>query len=502
MDGRQLLKRYDEFKEQAQSYRDHCRHLEQELRVVGPALYRAERRIDQLEERLHKVEAENKVLRLRNEELSGKLDRGRKVPPFFVKGHVPDKRRKTPGRKEGHKASHRPAPAHIDQHIDVPLPRDNQGQASCPECHCQLSEVTAQQRIVEDIIPAQVQVTCYNTFRGYCPGCRRWIESRAPEQPPASDLAPSQIGINALATAALMRVQYRLPYRLISQLLADLPGLNLSAGAVARQIERMGDWLEGEYDRLKIFLRHARAVNMDETGWRVDGHNQWLWALLDERHTLYHVDKSRGQKVVGKLLGEVFGGVLISDFYNAYAALDCRKQKCLVHLLRELRDTAKSNSDFAAGSFRRRLRRLLKELLLLGKSKGKMAKARYQRAGRRLEQRLAELANTHWGEADADRLAGRLKKHLPELTLFLWEAAVPADNNAAERALRPAVVMRKITGGSRSQRGAQATAVLMSVVRTASQQDRPLFATIKTLLSNAWAGKNPGLLTDIFVDSS
>ena len=88
------------------------------------------------------------------------------------------------------------------------------------------------------------------------------------------------------------------------------------------------------------------------------------------------------------------------------------------------------------------------------------------------------------------------------MTLFLWDEAVAPDNNPAERALRPAGVMRKITGGSRSERGARATAVVMSMVRTAVQQERPLFETIKTLLMNAWAGVNPGLLTDILADSS
>ncbi len=126
----------------------------------------------------------------------------------------------------------------------------------------------------------------------------------------------------------------------------------------------------------------------------------------------------------------------------------------------------------------------------------------YEFRGRRLERRLKELARTSWQEADADRIAARLRKHEKELTLFLWDPAVDPDNNAAERALRPAVVLRKITGGSRSQRGARATAVLMSVVRTALQQDRPLLETIRTLIQNAWAGINPGLLTDVLANTS
>jgi transposase len=300
----------------------------------------------------------------------------------------------------------------------------------------------------------------------------------------------------------LMRVRYRLPYRLVSQLMMDLPGLSVSPGAVARQIQRMGRWLLGEYDRLRVFLRFAPTVHMDETGWRVNGKNHWLWTLLDPHHTLFHIDGSRGQKVVRSLLGDVFGGTLVSDFYGGYMSIDCRKQKCLVHLLRELRDTAARNAVFAAGPFHRRLKRLVKELLLLAKQRSKQKKSLYERHGRRLEERLAALAETAWGEVDANRIAKRLRKHAKELTVFLWDPTVPPDNNAAERALRPAVVIRKITGGSRSQRGAQATAILMSVLKTTVQQDRPLFDTLKTLMMNAWAGKNPGLLTDILTNTS
>ena len=100
-------------------------------------------------------------------------------------------------------------------------------------------------------------------------------------------MAPVQLGVNAMTTAELMRVQYRLPFRLITQLMSDLPKLPVSCGAVARQVQRMAKWLEGEYDRLRIFLS-SPAVNMDETSWRVDGQNGWLWTLLDPTHTLFH----------------------------------------------------------------------------------------------------------------------------------------------------------------------------------------------------------------------
>jgi transposase len=498
-----FLARYDDLKNQLQFYRGQCQDLECELRAIRPEVYQAYQKIDRQEKRLNKLEAENIALRKELAGIKEKLHQQPKVLPTFVKANVPkDKPRLRPGRKVGHAAALRPMPEKIDEYIDVPVPRDATGTACCPHCSVQLAEVEKHDRIVEDIIPAKVIARCYHTISGYCPGCRKRVESRAPEQPPAVDLPHGQIGINALTTAALLRVEYRLPYRLSTQLLADLPGLTVSPGAVTKQIRRMSQWLEGEYNRLQVFLRCAPAVHMDETSWRVNGINQWLWTLLDDQHTLFHVDKSRGQRVVQKLLGEVFGGVLVSDFYCGYSKLSARKQKCLVHLLRELKEASIKSPAFAKGSFCRRLKRLLKEMLLLKKNKPDMEVQEYQRRGKHMEGRLKELAQQRWDEPHADRLAARLGKHEKELTVFLWDDAVDGTNNAAERALRPAVVMRKITGGSRSERGARATAVLMSVLRTAHQQNRPLFETIKTLLMNAWAGKNPGLLTDILVDSS
>ena len=498
-----FIKRYDKLRDEVSQIRFRCYELEGELRAINPELYQAYQKIDRQQQRLKKLEAENIALRKELAGIKEKLHQQPKVLTTFVKANIPKgKPRLRPGRKVGHPAALRPMPENIDEHIDVPVPRDTTGAACCPHCSVQLADVEQHDRIVEDIIPAKVVARCYHTISGYCPGCRKRVESRAPEQPPAVDLPHGQIGINALATAALLRVQYRLPYRLSTQLLADLPGLTVSPGAVTKQIRRMSHWLEGEYDRLRVFLRCAPMAHMDETPWRINGINQWLWTLLDDRHTLFHMDKSRGQKVVEKLLGEVFGGVLVSDFYCGYSRLSSRKQKCLVHLLRELRETGIKSPAFAKGSFCRRLKRLLKEMLLLKKNKPDMEVPDYQRRGKLMEARLENIAQQHWHEAHADRLAARLRKHEKELTVFLWEDAVDGTNNAAERALRPAVVMRKITGGSRSERGARATAILMSVLRTARQQNRPLFETIKTLLMNAWAGKNPGLLTDVLIDSS
>jgi hypothetical protein len=106
------------------------------------------------------------------------------------------------------------------------------------------------------------------------------------------------------------------------------------------------------------------------------------------------------------------------------------------------------------------------------------------------ERRLTRLGETTWADPDADRIAARLKKHRDRLTTFLHKPEVDATNNAAERPLRPAVVMRKVTGGSRSQAGADAWATLASITRTAEQHGRDVLETIKSLLKAHWAGKD------------
>ena len=141
-------------------------------------------------------------------------------------------------------------------------------------------------------------------------------------------------------------------------------------------------------------------------------------------------------------------------------------------------------------------------MLLLKKKKGRMDALAYECKGKKIERRLLELARGPWEEPQAKRLAKRLARHAGELTVFLWKDEVDGTNNAAERAIRPAVVIRKISGGSRSQAGARATAILLSVLRTAQQQNRPLLETIKTLLMASWSGKNPGLLTDMLANTS
>lgn len=456
--------------------------LQYELHVREIRLKEKDRRIAELEQQVEELRKQAVVT-------SGPAAGNGHALPAFVKPNLPRRRRrKRPGRKDGHEAAVRPMPAKVDHHQDVPLAKDDAGRPLCPNCNCRLAELRRHKRIVEDLIRSTVQTTAYHTHSGRCGNCGKRVESRAAEQPPAANVPHGQLGINALTTAAILRVRHRLPFRQIAQLLADLPGLRVSAGAIVKQVKRLAKWLDGQYQDLIRRMRASPHVHADETGWRIDGRNFWLWAFTDPSFTLYHVDESRGGKVPLKLLGKAFGGTVIADFYGAYDGLNGPKQRCLTHLLREVKDLGKKDAAFADCPLARKLSRWCKEALRLKKRWDELPDAQYEMKASRLEDRLDALARAEPGPADAKRLCKRLRRHRPELTRFLWDRDLDGTNNAAERALRPAVVMRKITGGSRSQAGATAWAKLASLVRTADQRGLGVYDATKKLVMDYWTG--------------
>ncbi|HEX4125084.1 MAG TPA: IS66 family transposase [Tepidisphaeraceae bacterium] len=444
---RHEYKAYERFKEQAQHFRQRAYDLEAEARVNGPELYRAHLRIGDLEQRVAGLKAENALLKRRLEEVlaaGASGDAGDK-PAVAVKASVKRRRRKKPGRKAGHAAALRPMPDHVDAQRDVPLPRDPAGGESCPRCNASLLDVEDREHLIEDIIPAKVVVSGSS-------GTVQRLVSFVPQAggvarpgAAAGPLVPArfgQVGLNALATAMVLRIVHRLPFRQVRQIFLDLPNFSISPGAVADQVQRVARWLEGNYEQTILKLRCANVVHADETGWRTDGKNGWLWAATSPTDTLFRVDKSRGGKVIVDLLGKAFGGTLVSDFHSAYLKMDCKKQKCLCHLLRELVESAEKSEAFKTGPFFHQAKRLVKQLLLLKSRWDQLDDNTYTSRACALEDKLDRLLQSSYDEPNAIRLAKRMRKYRKELTAFLWDKDLAGTNNAAERALRPAVVFR------------------------------------------------------------
>ena len=228
------------------------------------------------------------------------------------------------------------------------------------------------------------------------------------------------------------------------------------------------------------------AIHVDETGWRIEGQNHWLWVFVNELVALYVISHSRGSKVPNALLGKHFEGVVISDFFSAYSPLDMEKAKCWVHLLRDSHDLTKGEPppDSERVQFHQQLHQLSLDMGL-ALEEAAADEAMRTAISQEMREKLHAFAGTSWSDPDCQRLAKRILKHLDELLVWLTNPAVSPDNNQAERALRPAVVTRKTSFGSRSKAGAHAFARLLSIIQTWHRQGLDFFDNAKATFAQS-----------------
>lgn len=224
--------------------------------------------------------------------------------------------------------------------------------------------------------------------------------------------------------------------------------------------------------RLFELLKSEPVIHADETGWRINGRNVWVWCFCNPRLALFLVDEHRSGAVVKRVLGDSLPGVLVTDFYAAYHAIDCRKQKCLVHLLRELHTLRDEATPAAKNDYLQPLMTLLQDALALGHARGTLAASEFADARQRIENRLDTLIYTRPTDKDCRRINLRLVKHRFDLLCFLGVAGVPPDNNLGERDIRSVAAARADGGVNRTKAGATAFANLKSIVRTCQKHGR------------------------------
>jgi hypothetical protein len=208
-------------------------------------------------------------------------------------------------------------------------------------------------------------------------------------------------------------------------------------------------------------------VQGDETGWRIDGQPAWAWCFRDPRLALFLIDRHRNRAVLKQALGESFAGTLVSDFYAVYNGLDCPKQRCLVHLLRELAKLREELPGPSVRSFIQPLITLFQDAIQLGKDRDTLAATLFATRRQRMLDRFDDLLLTcHSQHPECLRIWRRLLKHAGELFTFLNDARVPADNNGAERDIRSLAAARNDGGTHRAVWSATAFARLKSVIVT------------------------------------
>lgn len=374
----------------------------------------------------------------------------------FARLEKKKKRSRKPGQKLGHAGVTRSYPDHIDRVVEQTLDE-------CPECHHSLS---ASQEVIlhtqEDIIPARVEVTVFKKHRYFCKHCGKIITANyAPDEVPHGTIGP-----NALIHMAILKYHHALPGNKIVELFHELAGFRISEGAIAHALQRLAEWLKVEAKVILEAMRESPHIYIDETGWKINGKGHWLWAFVSERLAYYQIEKSRGSKVPKQIIPTDYGGILITDFYAAYNKLPGKKQKCLVHLLREMKSCYEKNETQEFLKYYKQLKRIIQDALRLDKKRSEMPQESFLSRVVKIKKRLLDWSVRSYEDKHLKRLSDRFLKHWFDLVTFLEEPGISFNNNLCERQIRPNVIIRNRSYQNRSANGAGAHEILMSLLQT------------------------------------
>ena len=401
--------------------------------------------IKRLKERIETLEQENRQLREELEKAQQQM--ARQAAPFRreERKKIPPEKHKPPGQKPGHRGVCRKEPDHIDQTVELPLDH-------CPMCSGPVTDVERMEQVIEEIPPTRPRVVKVITYRGRCARCRT-VQSHHPLQTSYGQCAAKvQLGPRALSLGACLNKVHGLTMRKTCRVLQDLCGLRVTAGGLSQALSRIAGRVEGLYERLIADIRGSAAVFADETSWWVGGPGYWLWVFTTAEQTVYRVDESRGSKVVRDVLGEDFGGMLVSDCLSSYDPADYRKHKCIAHHLRAISKAMELPGTTDDG-YLVAWRIFFLGVIALHRLREVVSAEDFAAKRGLMERWRDDLLGRPVGQSGDVAVRNRLVKQRAHLLGCLYEPAAEPTNNRAERALRPAVVTRKVSCGNKTDGG-------------------------------------------------
>jgi transposase len=440
--------------------------------------------------RLDDLVAANERLEARVFELERRLSRSSRnssLPPSQDPPSAPPRPRgKGSGRKQGgqqgHEGRHRRLvpPEQVDEIVEHWPER-------CQSCAHEFGErervdaLEPSRRQVAELPPIAVRVSEHRLHRVCCPACETVTTAEAPA---GSRWA---FGPRLQAAVATLAVRNRVSRRASTELARELFGVELSTGCVDAILQRAGDALAAPHTRLEQEIRQSAVVNIDETGWKTRGERRWLWGALTPTTALFRIASGRHASEAQTILGERYDGIVCSDRYRGYDYLDpSRRQLCWAHLLRDF--TAHSEGMGEQREFGSAGLAITNTLF--------KAWQQFQQDGDRskLRRRIRPLQTKLRAELDlASRKSTRTKYHRqfarnllarwPALWTFTHTDGVEPTNNHAERGLRGAVIHRKLSFGTQSERGERTTERLLSASITCRLRRQSFFAYLTELIT-------------------
>ena len=443
--------------------------------------------------RIAALEAENALLRRRLAELEAmvaalsKTSRTSSKPPSSDIVKPPDDRpkggavgggkKRKPGGQPGH-ARHTRAPFAAER-IDAAWAYD---WADAGDEWEPLDDFYILQQVE---LREQPLIVTEHRFRRY----RHRVSGRVVNAPVPEALGrQGLIGPRLRAMTAWLKGQCHVSYRPMQAFYRDVLGLTVSTGQLAKIVGQCGEALGEPYAQLCAMLPAEPVVNADETGHpehSFRGRRGWLWCVVGKGLTVFKIAACRAAKVLQELLGPDYRGIVGSDLFSAYLKFlkdtGCLAAYCWAHLIRDIRYL----TTLGDKAIVRWATKLLNEARKLFKAYHRQG----ERAQRNARDAILKRVRRPPPRAEARTLADRIKTHAEAYFRFLDDDRVEPTNNKAERALRHAVIDRRITQGTRGDTGSRWLERFLSIRETCRQQDRPLFDYLVQAISHHTAGQ-------------
>ena len=344
---------------------------------------------------------------------------------------------------------------------------------SCSNCGNKLGKpFMTERRIIEDIPePKPIKATEHLIHHYICSCCGK--KNVAPHS-----LPKGFFGANAETTTVLLRFEDRLPLRKVVNAL-QRQNLNVSNVCVQNISNRVARQLLPEYNAQIRLLRVSPVVSADETEMPVNGKTYWLWTFTTEHLTVYTIQKRRNSAVPIEILGKQYNGIVTSDGHTAYKKIGSAQQRCWAHIIRESKELNAEHKLYAP--HHDNIKKIFAKIKQTRANPPPLEKR--VELKKQLETKTTQIADALDGHKEYRTFAIKLRNAIPALFTCIIHLFVEPTNNAAERALRELIVLRKITGGLRRKTGARTLETIATMLTTWKQQEKPLYPTLKQAIN-------------------
>lgn len=462
-------------RKEARKLRQENATLERSRKAQQERAKKLEKTVHDKKEKIESLKKEIAELEKENSELKSRLglavDKAKTYAGMIFKSNV--RKPKTGvgrGAKKGHEGTGRKNPEHIDREVDVYL-------TNCNDCRTPLHRTSSfDERIVLDTPHILPVATLYRIERQWCANCHKEVRGI-----PQNTLPGCRFGNGVIVTVLFLKYRMRSPLAKIEELLRSQYQITITGQGIQELLHLVKTKFGKQYNDILEEFRNAPVKHADETSFRIDGINGWCWLFATPTAALYTIEETRGKEVPIRIFGHDPTGVLVRDDCPSYFSLSLPQQSCWAHLLRVSHDAAAhENASEEMKILHKELKQMFDELLPV--TRAPFDEAKRKKAYRKYAEQIAVIIKRAYQNADALAVQTRIANQNTNLIAALLHENAPLTNNHAERMIRPMVIMRKISGGSRSDKGAATHAVNMSVMQTLAMKGKDFFSGVAEIL--------------------